>query len=345
MVNSRPIIVDSTFLSEDFMPAYIKEREHQIKWLLSALFPAVRGRRPVNVWIHGRSGMGKTCVSKFVLRKLQERWGNVRGVYVNCWRHNTLYAILDHIIEEMRILGGEVTSTSGKLDRFLKYVNDKPFIIILDEIDIPSPKERNSILYSLSRTGNVGTMCIARSEESYHKLDERVRSRMSARVLEFEPYKPEQVYSIVAERAARALKVGSFQSNVLDLVVEHAQGDVRIALEALKSAAEYAESEGNVIGLEHVHKGLRNIKQSRAELVLEGLTQHHRIIFNIIRERPDVVSGDLWGEYVDVCRKTGLTSLARRTFSSYLERLENLQLISSEQLNVMGKNRKFKATQ
>ncbi|MGB2869012.1 MAG: hypothetical protein WBD36_11215, partial [Bacteroidota bacterium] len=104
-------------------------------------------------------------------------------------------------------------------------------------------------------------------------------------------------------------------------------------------------SEGNVIGLEHVYKGMKNVRHFQAELSLAELTQHHRIIYNVIKEKPDIVSGDLWNEYVDVCKKTGQPALASRTFRAYVERLENMQLIVSEKLNVMGKVRKFRAIQ
>lgn len=341
-MNGRLIIVNPTVLSEEFIPPYINEREHHIKWLMSALFPAVRGRKPVNVWIHGRPGTGKTCVSRFVLKKLQERWENVRGIYVNCWKYNTLYSILDYMIREFRILGGEAPSTPAKLDRFLKFVKDKPFIIILDEIDFPSPKEANNVLYSLSRNGNIGIVCISRSESAYAKLDDRVRSRLSARILEFERYDTNQIITILTERASRALKVGSWKDLLVKLIAELSQGDIRIGLEVLKSAAEYAESEGDKIGIEHIHKGLRNIKEMQRESELKDLSPHYRLIYNIIQQKPEIQSGELWMSYVDVCKKTDQMPVARRTFSAYIARLEDMQLIASQKTNAMGKIRSFK---
>jgi cell division control protein 6 len=344
-VRKQSIITDPAVFSEDFIPSYIHEREFQIKWLMAALFPAIRGRKPVNVWIHGKPGSGKTCVSKFVLQKLTERWGKIGTAYVNCWQHNTLYSALDHILSEFRLLGGEAPSTSVKLRRFFNFVKDRPFILILDEIDAPPPKERNDLLYNLSRTGNIGIVCISRRDETYFQLDERVRSRLSARLLEFEAYSPEQVMTILRERANQALKYKTYDDEVLSIIAELAQGDIRVGLETLKTAAEYAEFEDDKISLKHIHKGAKDLRRSQRENVLARLTSHHKIIYNIIEQKPSILSGELWSNYMDVCNNTNERPIGRRTFSAYLERLENLRLVSTTKPSISGKVRSFKVDQ
>jgi len=339
------IILRPEALEENFLPVFVREREFEVKWLMSSLFPAARGRKPVNIWVHGKPGTGKTLLCRFVFHKLQERWGNnVRGAVINCARHASLYAVLSSIIDEFRLLGGEAPSTSVKLERFLNFVKQKPFILILDEIDFPTPKERNNILYNLSRTGNVGIVCISRTDETYHRLDERVRSRLSSRILEFKEYTQEQVFSILHERATLALKANSWDDQILNLIADRAQGDIRIAIETLKSAAEYAESEGEKIQLEHVHRGAKDTKSIQKEYSLKRLTEHHRILYRIIESKPNILSGDLWAAYLDICKTTSQQPVARRTFSSYLQTLENLTLITSEKATIKGKARSFRTT-
>lgn len=341
-MNNRSIIINEKVLSDEFIPSYIHEREHHIKSLMSAMIPAVRGRKPINIWIYGKPGTGKTCISRFTLRKLEERWNTVQGIYVNCWKNNTLYSILDHIVKEYRLLGGEAPSTAVKLERFLNFVKTKPFIVILDEIDIPSPRERNNILYNLSRTGNVGIICVSRTDDTYHHLDERVKSRLSSRMIEFEDYSTEQVFSILQDRAKRGLRPNSYDDEILKVSAELAQGDIRIALETLKSAAESAEPEANKIALLHVHQGAGELKGTQKQQILKKLTQHHQIIYNIINEKAGLLSGDLWSNYIDVCRKINLQPIARRTFSQYLQKLERERLIKSDKPAIRGKVRSFK---
>jgi len=342
-VNKHSLFIRPEAFAEDYLPSYISEREWHIKWLMSTLFPAVRGRRPANVWAHGKPGTGKTLVCRFVLHKLRERWGEaVKGAYVNCGRYASLYSILDAIIKEFRLLGGEAPSTSIKLERFMDFVKQKPFIIILDEIDFPAPKERNNILYNLSRTGSVGIVCISRTEETYDRLDERVRSRLSSRTLCFQDYAAEQVLTILHERAAQGLKSGTWNDDLLKAIADLSQGDVRIALETLKSAAEYAETEADKIGIQHVHRGSKDAKVLQKEYALKKLTEHHRIIYRIIEDKSGILSGNLWSCYLETCRTTSLTPIARRTFSSYLQSLESLNLIMSEKASLKGKVRIFR---
>jgi orc1/cdc6 family replication initiation protein len=342
-MNNKSVIVDFEVLSEDFMPSYIHEREHHIKWLMSALFPSLRGRKPVNVWIYGHPGTGKSCISKFVLQKLKEKGGSVQGIYVNCWRYATLYSILDYIVKDYRLLGGESPSTSTKLDRFLRFVKESPFIVILDEIDVPPPKERNNILYNLSRMRTIGMICVSRDEETFHRLDDRVKSRLSARLLEFEAYTSDQIVAILRARAVQALRTDSWNEKILIQIAKLAQGDVRVALNILKSASEYAEAEGSPILREHVERGIKNSLDLQKEYILKRLTLHHRLIYNIIQEKPNILSGNLWTCYSNACKKTDQRPIARRTFSAYIQRLEGHNLISSDKPSLMGKVRTFKA--
>lgn len=128
--------------------------------------------------------------------------------------YSTLCSVLDYILKELPILGGKTPSTSIKLDRFLRFVKDKPFIVIPDEIDLPSPKKRNNNIYSLSRTGNVGIICISRTDDTFHHLDGRVKSRLSSRALEFEEYTFDQLMAIFRERATKALKISSWHEGI-----------------------------------------------------------------------------------------------------------------------------------
>lgn len=341
---NNSIILNEDCLYDDFLPPQVQGRDFQVKWLMSALFPAVRGRKPIHVWVHGKPGSGKTCTCRYVLRKLRQRWGEsaVGALYINCARYSTLYSILDAALKELRLLGAESPNTTFKLERFLDFIKKKPFIVILDEIDFPSPKERNNILYNLARNGNIGIICISQCDKTYHCLDQRVRSRLSARTLEFQPYAIEQILKILEDRAKASLKPGSWNNAVLSNVAGVAQGDARVAIEMLKGAAEHAESKGQKLDAEHLHDISKEAKGVETHHALGKLTEHHRIIYRIIENKPDINSGDLWKAYEDFCKHAGFQTLARRTFSAYVMALENLNLVHSEKLAVKGKVKRFR---
>ena len=66
------------------------------------------------------------------------------------------------------------------------------------------------------------------------------------------------------------------------------------------------------------------------------------MLYEIVKEKGKILSGELWDEYVNRCKKLKRRPLASRTFSDYANRLVQAGLISSERARVRGKVRLFK---
>ena len=64
------------------MPERLIGRDEQIRQVASALSPALSGDKPHNVFIYGKTGVGKTAVTKYVLIELDKEVKK-RGVNVN----------------------------------------------------------------------------------------------------------------------------------------------------------------------------------------------------------------------------------------------------------------------
>ncbi|MBP1357231.1 MAG: AAA family ATPase, partial [Sulfolobus sp.] len=142
-------------LLPDYVPGELPHREAQIKRLVEILSPIIRGEKPNNIFIYGLTGTGKTAVTKFVLKNLEEKLSKVFiYVYVNTRQVDTPYRILADILES---LGSKVPftgiSTAELYRRFLRKVSDmKPIVIVvLDEIDALVRKHGDDILYRLTR--------------------------------------------------------------------------------------------------------------------------------------------------------------------------------------------------
>lgn len=132
MIEEPSIIANPDLLDNTHIPAHIPSREQQINELTFCLSPALKKKKPMHVWLHGKPGTGKTQTAKFILRKI-EREEYVNGVYINCWEHNSYYSVMDKIIRELRILAGEKKYSFFKRERFEQYIGKSPFIIVLDE--------------------------------------------------------------------------------------------------------------------------------------------------------------------------------------------------------------------
>jgi orc1/cdc6 family replication initiation protein len=344
MYESR-ILVEPEVLSEEYVPTFLWGREEQVRQLKLHLAPALKQRKPLSVWLHGKPGTGKSALARWTLERLWQE-SRVQAVYMNCWERNSLYLVADGIVRELRITFAEKTETAVKLERFQRAIGNKPLVIVLDEIDKTAPKEGNTILYNLSRIGNVGLISICNSLYFLLNLDQRIHSRLALRQIAFQPYSSDELLTIVDQRAREALAPDSWDMETLRRIALLSDGDARIAIQTLRNAAELAElGRSKVIRDEHISQGFGSARELKQHYLLQGLTVHHRIIFDLIKTcgQPGVLSNTLWQSYLKHCSETGKRPVAGRTFSAYLATLVSLGLVESERAMMRGNVRLLRA--
>jgi len=164
------ILANPDVLEENHLPEQMLHSADRIAEIEDYLSPILRKQRPLHLWLYGDPGTGKTATARYVLGKLQRESG-IKGIYVNCWQHDSLYSILDYITAELRILRAEEQRTARKLEKFQQYIKEEPFLLILDEMDKPSPQERASIIYSFCCIPKVGLINISNSCDPLFELD------------------------------------------------------------------------------------------------------------------------------------------------------------------------------
>lgn len=339
------ILADVDALDEEFLLEDTQVRETQIKELWFCLAPLERKKTPLNCWLYGEPGTGKTAIARFVLSQL-ESLATVKAVYVNCWEKNTSYGILDRIITELRILGPEKPATSQKLELLQRYLRDHMLVIILDDIDRPAPAERNAIIYNLCNLRRVGLICISKSLSTIFDLDDRIKSRLNAVRIAFPKYTTDELQEILTRKAEQALAAGTWSGEILGRIAELAAGDARVAIHTLKNAAYYAQKDSaEKITESHATRGWNEIRETNRNHLLNQLTHHHRLLYDVILAKGKLLSNELWKLYLEKCKANDTKPIATRTFPEYVNELRDMGLVTVKRAPVRGKVREIEARQ
>lgn len=335
------ILLDSKAFDEDFLLDDTEVREEQVKKMWFCLSPFKRGKVPLNCWLYGEPGTGKSAIARFVMNQLLSV-AHIGGVCVNCWEKNTFYGILDKIITELKILGPEKPAISQKLDLLRRYLRDNHLLVILDDIDRPSPGERNNIIYNLCSLSGQGLILISRSRATIFDLEERIKSRLNAVRIEFPKYTREELINILERRAEKALAEDSWDRETLERIAGLAGGDSRVAIQTLRDAAFYAQGEGDQkINGSHVMRSWSEIREANSSHLLSRLTEHHAMLYHIVKEAKRILSNDLWKAYQEECVECQKQPISTRTFPIYVNELRDANLVKISRAPVKGRVREI----
>jgi Cdc6-like AAA superfamily ATPase len=318
-------------------------KEKEFATLCNALAPLAQGRRTRNVWLHGPPGSGKTAAAKLLLNYFEDRCG-IRGIYANCWETSTYFSLLEKMVRDFRILGAEKLNSLYRLERIEKHLQARPLIIVLDEIDKPSSRERDSMIYNMCGMPNVCLICICNSRHFFLALDSRARSRLDPLLMEFRPCTSGEIADILKQRSEFGLRGDAVNDQVLIQISRAAKGDARVAIQTLLHLATRAErSRLTTIATEDDQGSETSGMALKRRYLLAKLTDHHKLLFHLIDDHPDIQSGALWGAYLKSCRKMHMQPAASRTFSLYLKTLCDLELITHRRaLGTKGNIRMFR---
>ena len=100
-LNSKRIFQrNREILRPSYIPDELPHRQEQINQLASILVTALKGDRPSNVLIFGKTGTGKTASVKYLgkeIRKADSEFNRVSYLYMNCEVVDTQYGVLQNI--------------------------------------------------------------------------------------------------------------------------------------------------------------------------------------------------------------------------------------------------------
>lgn len=329
------VLIDQEPLSPDYLPKELVGRS--IGSMHSMVHRALGADRPIHMWLHGPPGTGKTVAARLLSDRLHKKVGLLAG-YVNCWENPSLYSVLDRLIKDLRILRAEEQRTAARLEQLQKHLEGERFLLILDEIDMVSPKEMAAILYTFCSRPNFVIIAVARDTRALASAEPRVMSRLNPVAIEFSGYSSRQIRAILEDRAILALKPDSWNSVILSCIAAGTGGDARKGIQALHDAAVAAEQDGSMRILKrHIRKVWHPTKHQKIERRLDSLTEHHRIIYNTVRQNGPADSPTLRRAYVKKCGAKNLKAVAERTYTGYLRKLALVRLVTLKRVSVKGR--------
>jgi cell division control protein 6 len=362
-LNNIYIFKDREVLRHDYIPDKLPHRDDQINCLGGIVAPVLRGSPCSNAFIYGKTGTGKTAVTKYVLNKLSFKANQLGAAidvcYVNCRLAGTEYRVLSSLCEALDVKVPFTGLAVGEVfDRFKEGLDKqrKIFIVVLDEIDALIKARGDTLLYEITRVnetllhGRTSIIGISNDLRFKEFLDPRVLSSLSEEEIVFRPYDAAELQDILLKRAQIAFSEGALLDSAVALcsalaAAEH--GDARRALDLLRVAGELAEREGvNSVSEEHVRQAEKRVEHDRIIEVLENLPLHSKLVlFSVYllgkTKLSYTITGDIYGIYCELCNQSSLSPLTQRRVSGLISELDMIGLLNARVVS-MGRHGRSK---
>jgi archaeal cell division control protein 6 len=353
----KPLFVNRNALSPEYVPAHLPFRDSQTKAVAQILAPILRGAKPSNLLLYGKTGTGKTAVTNYVLSKLKAEANNQNLVlaYVNTRLADGEYRTLADFAKFLDLRKEKQIPLTGLaigevVDRISDNIrsNKKKVVLVLDEIDYLVKLFGDDILYAFTRSGErlspgfLAIVGISNDLKFKEGLDPRVLSSLSEEELVFPPYTVDELREILTERARTAFRPSVAPPAAVNLCAAMAgseHGDARRAIDLLRIAGEVAERESlREIDESCIRRASDKMEIDRVDEAIRSLpSQNKAILFAVSRFDSGTNTGELYLAYSNLCRKIGIETLTQRRVSGILGDLDLLGLVEA---SVVSKGRR-----
>jgi len=358
-VLKESLFKNKSSLQSNYSPDSIPHRDEQIENVASVLASLLRGERPSNLFLYGKTGTGKTLSVQYVkeelLKKAKTSGQGFKIEYLNCKLRkiaDTEYRILAALIRQ---LGGSVPATGLPTDqvysRFVELIDSKKQVVVLvfDEIDQAVKKISDGFLYSLTRLNSelskaqISLIGISNDITFLENIDPRVRSSLGEEEIIFPPYNALQLQDILQERCKLAFKENVVDEGVIAKCAAFAareHGDARRALDLIRIAGELSEREGNnKINLKYIDLANKKIERDKILDIVETEPKQFQIVlYSILKlserikknnRNEKIFTGDVYNYYQGVCEQTRTEVLTQRRISDIIAEIDMLGLINA----------------
>jgi cell division control protein 6 len=353
-------------LRHDYLPDSLPHREEQIRQVGEIVAPVLKGARCSNVFIYGKTGTGKTAVTKYVLSHLEtkakEFKAPVRFCYINCRVLGSEYRVFARLCQSVGVSVPFTGLSVGEVfERFRASLDSShiSFIVALDEVDSLIKMRGDNLLYELTRINEaltkskISLVGISNDLRLKEFLDPRVFSSLSEEEIVFRPYDAAELRNILLDRARSAFLKDALSDSALSLcaalaAAEH--GDARRALDLLRVAGEVAErTRATIVSEEHVREAEKHIEHNRVVEALRNLTLHSKLVVLSVyhlkkADAHQANTGEIYEVYTEICGELGVSPLTQRRLSTLMNELDSMGLLNARVVSMgrYGRTKKIR---
>jgi cell division control protein 6 len=362
-MNDAKLFKDREVLRHDYIPERLPHREEQIRLLGETVAPVLKDAQCSNIFIYGKTGTGKTAVTKYVLSHLEakakEYGAPVKFCYVNCRMTGSEYRVFANLSQSIGMAIPFTGLSAGEVfDRFRTGLDTSRtiFIVALDEVDALIKDRGDGILYELTRINEtlhkskVTIIGISNDLRLKEFLDPRVFSSLSEEEMVFRPYDASELHNILFERSKLSFHEGSLSEaalNVCSALAAAEHGDARRALDLLRVAGEVAERQGaKMITEEHVREAEKHIEHNRVVEALKDLTLHSKLVVLSVYHlsKSSATTGEIYDVYNELCGELSAGLLTQRRLGTLVNELDAMGLLNAKVVSMgrYGRTKKIR---
>lgn len=364
-----PIFANEDLLRIDHIPDHDKivGRNDQIETVARRLKPTITGGSGKGTLLLGKSGSGKTLVTRYVSREVEQR-GVDNGIRVgraiiDCAQRRSEVQTVIHLSKSLNApdktgitIPSSGIATGAYYDRLWTIIDElyDAVIVVLDEIDrlsppddaqnvLPEEADDSKFLMQLSRAGeendveaSLTVVGISNDLKYGDRLDTRVESSFAPDEIVFPAYDANQLGDILRRRKD-AYHDGILSDDVIPLcsafsAQEH--GDARRAIDLFRLAGEVARSEdADEVREEHVRSANDDAEVTRIRDLIRGCPTQAKIAIAALAAMDEFTdqshfkATELYRVYREFAESIDANVLGQKRITDQLREYETLKII------------------
>ena len=365
ILNRPTVFADRNVLSPHYVPSILPFRDKEIGKIMSAVSPALKGERPRNIFVYGKTGTGKTASVKHVAAKFESHTASsatksqAKTCYVNCRMYNSRYRVIQTIVKKLLpSLDSMGFGLAMLYEKMMESVltSGAHLIVVLDEVDMV--KDLDDLLYTLTRAndelkqGGISLVGITNNLKFKDQLDPRSRSSLCENEMVFAPYTANQLAAIIEQRVKTGFKPHTVEESAINLaaaLTASETGDARYALKLLMKSGEIADERGiKKITDKEIEEARHAADTEVAFEAISTLPDHQQMVLLAVahlaidkgkntrlttgtadEDDSFLTSGEVYEEYCKQAKHHRKPRRSARWYREYLNDLEMLGLITT----------------